>query len=460
MSLGLGAGRKVTVVGAGFSGLVSAYALNRAGYKVSVVESAAQPGGLIQTLKLEQGLVETAANALLNSTAVEELFASIGLDQYGTLSAAKKRYIFKKGRARRWPLSLSGTFKVLWFGFRYLFSRQSVAPKPQESARQWSERVMGAEAGEYLVEAALQGIYAGDPSRMSASLIFSRMFESKREEVLRSAGMGGGIPGGMPGGMSFAPSPKLRHTPPHKVQAKRAKLKGSVAPLEGMGQLIRTLEDFLKKRGVDFAYNQTIDLNNEPTHPVVIATSAHAASQLLSKISETRSSILRRIEFSPVATTTAFFSGTDSRSKGFGVLFPPVEKRSALGVLKNNFIFRNRVKSGFSETWIVGGALSSLAVVELSDDDMLKRIQTERLASFGRDDSVLAFKTTRWLKGIPHYTLDLEKEIGRLQGFERNVILMGNYLGEIGLAKILDRALRLPLQVSQFGKWQKDSNGT
>ncbi|RYZ72213.1 MAG: FAD-binding protein, partial [Proteobacteria bacterium] len=418
MNLGLGAGREVTVIGAGFSGLVSAYALNRAGYKVSIIEASQRAGGLIDTVRLEEGLVETAANALLNSSAVEELFEAVGLDQYGTLGAAKKRYIFKQGRARRWPLSFGGTLKVLWFGFKYLTSKAAVAPKKGESARAWSERVMGAEAGEYLVEAALQGIYAGDPARMSASLIFARMFEPKSAAVLRSAGMSGSLPGGV---SSFAP----RHTPPHKIKMKRAKLKGSVAPGEGMGQLIAALETFLKKRGVEFRFGQSAELNSEPLHPHVLATSAHAAGSVLQTISETRASILRRIEFSPVTTTTAFFSGTDRKSKGFGVLFPPVEKRKALGVLKNNFIFRNRVKKGFSETWIIGGALDQTRVIGATDEEILERIQSERSASFGRDDEIYASRTTRWPKGIPHYTLELEQEIGRLQGFEKNVILMG-----------------------------------
>ena len=459
---GLGAGRKVTVVGAGFSGLVSAYALVRAGYRVTVLEAASQPGGLIQTLKLEEGLVETAANALLNSNAVEELFTATGVEMVGTLKAAKKRYIFKNGRARRWPLGFAATLRVLGFGIRYVFSRQSLAPRAGESAHDWAERVMGAEASAYLIEAALQGIYAGDPRRMSATLIFARLFSKKRDAVLQSAGMAasGAISNSSSSssGTPFGCRSLLPHDSPHRVRPKQAKRKGSVTPAHGMGDLIHGLVSYLKAKGVGFEFGRSVTLTTSPDHPHVVATSGHAAADLLATLSPSRSAILRRIEFSPVVTTTAFYDGTDSKSRGFGVLFPPVEKRKALGVLKNNFIFRNRVKRGFSETWILGGALSSTDPTRASDAEILARICEERRESFGREDQLLASKTTRWEKGIPHYTLELERNIGALQGFDNNVILMGNYLGELGLAKILDRALRLPLQISTDGQWATGSS--
>src|SRR3954471_17008863 len=101
--------RPVTVVGAGFSGLAAAFYLSRAGFQVEVIEAQAQPGGLISTARTPIGLVESAANALLNSRRVEELFGLCGLELVFTKPDAQKRFIFRRGSARRWPLGPIGT---------------------------------------------------------------------------------------------------------------------------------------------------------------------------------------------------------------------------------------------------------------------------------------------------------------------------------------------------------------
>ena len=57
----------INVVGAGFSGLTTAYFLTKCGFKVRVFEKTDRAGGLIRTIRSAHGLVETAANGLLNS---------------------------------------------------------------------------------------------------------------------------------------------------------------------------------------------------------------------------------------------------------------------------------------------------------------------------------------------------------------------------------------------------------
>ena len=69
----------ITVAGAGFSGLTTAYFLTKQGCKVRVVEKTDRPGGLIRTIHTEHGLVETAANGLLNSVRLQEMCAAIGV---------------------------------------------------------------------------------------------------------------------------------------------------------------------------------------------------------------------------------------------------------------------------------------------------------------------------------------------------------------------------------------------
>lgn len=413
----LGERREVTVVGAGFSGLVAAFHLDRAGFKVSVVEQSERAGGLISTLRTPQGLVETAANGLLNSAAVEDLFAAVGVELMPTLKASRKRFIFRNGRPRRWPLGIVATLRLAVFVLRYFFSRKSIEPHTEEPVRKWARRAMGEEASSYTVEAALQGIYAGDPGRMSARLLFGRFF--------------------------FRQEPKVR---------RKTKTRGTVSAPEGMGQLIEALHRYLVSRGVAFEFGTTFSIDSTPSKPVVVATSSREAARLLERHSPERSKLLGEIELLPVVSATCFFRDTDPGSRGFGCLFPPVERRRALGVLKNDFIFAGRAKEGHSENWILGGAANP-TVPASSDQEILKVVHDERRACFGGRTESFAHVVTRWPAALPHYTTELEKALPRLNGVDNNVILIGNYLGQIGLAKILERAERLPFEISISGRW-------
>lgn len=415
---GIGDGKSVTVIGAGFSGLVSAYFLVKAGYRVRVVESRLRPGGLIETHHEPFGLVESAANGLLNSTLIEDLFSDIGVELVATLKESRKRFIFRSGRPRRWPIGPTASLRLLVFLFKYLFFRAGVKPKAEETVSDWSRRTMGQECADYLVSAFLQGIYAGDPEKMSATLIFGKLFASAKA------------------GRSTKPS-----------------VRGTVSARGGMGEVIEKLTRTLEVRGVEFLYGtEAAALQAEPREPIVLAASATQAGQLLASLDPERAYVLQQIELLPIVTATTAISQTEPPQafKGFGCLMPPKENTQALGVLMNGMIFPGRSLKGFAETWIFGGARAgSGEVLRKSDQELLDLIASERKRIFGVEtQSLHGFRITRWPQALPHYTIQLEKGIGVLQGFRKNVILMGNYLGEIGLAKILERASRLPEEFS------------
>ena len=95
----------VTVIGAGLSGLATAWYLAERGARVRVLEAASRPGGLIQTVHTREGLVETAARAFPWSDRTAALFEAMDIAPQFARDESKRRYIFRDGRARRWPLT-------------------------------------------------------------------------------------------------------------------------------------------------------------------------------------------------------------------------------------------------------------------------------------------------------------------------------------------------------------------
>ncbi len=389
----------VKVVGAGFSGLVTAYYLVKAGFKVQVVERNARVGGLIHTIQTPQGPVETAANGIRNSVRLEAMCADLGVPLQTTRREARARFIFR-GRPKRFPLSAA---EILKLGFRFAASATSWRPRPLETISDWGCRVVGEAATDFFLAPALSGIYAGDPDRLSASLVF---------------------------GQAVLPD-HLRTTRPA-----RPKLHGTVAPPSGMQQLIDGLGDYLDCAGVELVLNHEAHL--EAGEPAVVCTSARAAAECLADIAPQLSESLRQIEMMPVLTATCQYNPSAAKLKGFGCLFPRSEGFRARGVLFNEFIFPGRGPA-HSETWIFGGALDP-SIVELSDQELIQLIASERERLYGEHHEAIGIHLTSWPQGLPHYSIDLERVLTKLPAPPAKVALVGNYLGRIGLAKLVERA--------------------
>jgi oxygen-dependent protoporphyrinogen oxidase len=116
-------------------------------------------------------------------------------------------------------------------------------------------------------------------------------------------------------------------------------------------------------------------------------------------------------------------------------------------VLFNDCIFEGR-SPAHSETWIFGGALDP-EVVNLTDQEFADFIASERERFYGNRDDAMEIHITRWPNALPHYTVELERILMTLPPPPPNLALVGNYLGRIGLAKILERAA---VVADDFGK--------
>lgn len=402
-------GARAVVVGAGFSGLATAYFLERSGYAVEVFERAEREGGLLGTTVTDHGIAESAANAILNSARVEALFSDLGIPVVPAKRESRARYIFREGRLRRWPLGFAATFYVFQFAFRFFFDRAAVAPRPEESLQQWGRRVLGEEATEFLLLPAFQGIYAGDGKRLSATLLLGGVFARKK-----------------------APKPKIR---------------GSVSAPGGMGGLVRRLRSLLDARGVVFRFGREAPPFDPATLTFYCGSAAQTAEALAAASPEV-AGLLAKIEMLPLVSVTAFFKRDPRAKRGFGVLFPPSERFWSLGVLYNDAIFPGRVARAEevqSETWILGGARRP-GVAGMPMDAVLREFLGDRNRLSGRAGPIerpIYYVLHRWSRAIPYYTIELERtltELSRALRGSGRLRLMGNYLGGIGLAKILDRA--------------------
>jgi oxygen-dependent protoporphyrinogen oxidase len=379
--------KDVTVIGAGLSGLATAWYLAEAGAHVEVVDAAPRAGGLIGTVATPHGPVETAANAFVRSARVDAFFKALEITPCTPLPSSRSRYIFRNGRPRKMPLTfgeLAGT--VVRFASACVTRR--LAAGEQETVAEWGRRVLGDAATDWLVGPALHGIYASPPEALSARAIAASRPKGKRVFV---------------------------------------------APPEGMGQFIDRLHDALAQRGVQFRFGVAMTADAiDPSRRNVVATNATTAARLLAPHAPEFARAASRITVAPASPVTAFFEPTPDDLHGFGVLFPRAAGVTALGVRFNDDIFAGRGTLR-SETWIYAGGSADAATLTAA-------LRSDRRVVTGVDVAPVAVYPTIWPEAIPVYNTAVLDAARTLPALPPWLAVAGNYLGKIGVAGLLDIA--------------------
>lgn len=379
---------RARVIGAGLSGLASAWYLTRLGAEVEIVEASSRAGGLIGTRVERHGLVETAANALLWTPDVQALFADLAIEPVRPRPGSGRRYLARDGMPRRWPLSAVET-AVTAARFGRHWAGRSLAPLAGESVAAWGRRTLGAAATRHVLEPALQGIYAAPAADLSAEAL----------------GLG-----------------------------RRRSRSGLAAPRDGMGQLIEALRDALVRRGARFRFDAPVDGVDRGV-PTMISTNAREAARLAASAGvEDLAGALQRVQMLPLVTATAFFEPTPSDLRGFGVLFPR-ESARALGALFNSDTFAHRSEAR-SETWIFGDPRA------LAEDDagIQRAIERDRHAHGVGSGALMALHVTRVPAALPVYGEAILAVRDACASLPRWLGVCGNYAGTVGAAALVTRA--------------------
>jgi protoporphyrinogen/coproporphyrinogen III oxidase len=397
--------KKMSIVGGGFAGMTLAWHLAKRGFAVDLYEKMGRLGGMINTLQGPYGMIETAANGIMISENVNQLIQEIEADIVGMKSESKKRFIYRES-PQRWPLSFFESIQLGWAVLIGLLKGKiKFKPRASETVKQWGLRNLTEPATEFLLAPALQGIYAGDIAKMSASLIFGKMF---------SAG-------------------------------KKKRYRGMLSGRHGMADIVQALEKSLRKMNVQIHLNSTVKISELQT-PSVLASGLVSSRELLRELHPEVASLLDQIETAPIITITTFWDQKPTKYRGFGVLIPLRYGLKALGILRNSFIFPGRDEK-HSETTIFGGPFQAL-ISELSDRDLVIQAGAERKKIFQDEATLLHAHVTRWPQGLPQYNLSLEKVLQELK-LPEGLYLHGNYLGGIGLTKILDRSEALASELAR-----------
>jgi oxygen-dependent protoporphyrinogen oxidase len=390
--------KQVLVIGGGFSGLIQAFYLAEAGHPVRLLEKEDRLGGLLGSQQHDDFLFEQAANAMIANRELERVGKIIGVRWVQKKKQAGRRYIYRQGQMRRWPLGIAESLPLVPFLWHKKWRNSKAQPREDETLEVWGQRHLGPALTHYLLEPAMQGVYAAPLHDLDASLILK----------------------------------SLRYKP------KRGRLRGSVAPSGGMQEWIDRMVDYLRHRNVEIQTGTEVS-DFSWDRPTILALGLSALQQLVNRQRvPLPSSILEAQCVSLTSVCLAFTETAERLPEGFGCLFPKSEKLNSMGVLFNHSIFPGRAERGASETWILGDQTMSFS--RMSERALLRYVLSDRHVLRGATTDPTHWQVNQWPGRIPLYNRALKTFLSDLDQQRLPFLLIGNYLGDLGLSKILFHA--------------------
>jgi protoporphyrinogen/coproporphyrinogen III oxidase len=433
----------VVIVGAGISGLTTAFWLKQSGMTVTVLEQDVVPGGTMRTRHEEGWLVETGPNSALETTPVfGEMFDLLGITgerQYADESS-NNRYILRNGILHSLPMSPPAFLKSrLWSTrakFRLLAEPFIGRGTREETIAEFVERRLGREFLDYAINPFVAGVFAGSPEHLSVRAAFPKLYALEEKY------------GGLIKGMIKGARERKQRAEVAKDRAKMFAFKNGMqsfpdAIARSLGLSVQcgcTAHRVERTPGGMFRVGCTVSgkTSDLEADAVVLSTPAYAAAPIVRPLAPKLADLLASIYYPPVAEVFLGFREEQCPRPldGFGYLIPAKEQRSILGTIWSSAIFPDRAPAGhIALTSFVGGSRQP-ELLKQDDAGLLSVVTAELRSLMGMRGEPVFTRIIRWDRAIPQYNLGYHRVVDAIEDLEQEVpglYLCSNYRGGIAV---------------------------
>jgi oxygen-dependent protoporphyrinogen oxidase len=409
------------IIGAGLSGLTTAYYLKQAGFSVQIVEAKATVGGRIQTVNDGEWQVDIGANtALLSSQSLELLIDELSIrDQVLVANdAAKKRFVVRDNKLCALPNSL-GSFLTTPIvsplaKLTLLLEPFRARANHEESIADFVARRLGKEWRDWVLDPFISGIFAGNPEKISAQAAFHRIWLLEKDNGSLFSGM----------------ISRMKKRKAARLAGEYVASNSMISFKKGMSTLINALS---QKLADDITLNtpitqftaiesggwqaSTSDGITYLAKKVIITLDAPDAATLLQHVSLRAANLLKSIESPPLAVIALGFDEKQITHPldGFGCLIPRSLGIETLGAIFSSRIFSNRAPDGkVLLSCFLGGSRNPI-VANYSEEEMVQQVVkdlTPLLCITGQPEFT---KVKLWKHAIAQYHLGHFEKIGQIR---------------------------------------------
>jgi oxygen-dependent protoporphyrinogen oxidase len=344
--------------------------------------------------------------------------------------AARRRFIFRRGRLREVPASpnqFPGTSLLSLRGKLRLALEPAVPGRPaeDESIFEFAARRIGHEAAAVFVVAMVSGVFAGDPSALSLRACFPKMWELERDHgslframlaTRRSRGKADAA--GAPAGRLTS----FRGGMIELVDAVKRRLGGAVRTSAPVLHLQKASRPSVGGPGpVDARYIvATTDGRPIEADAVVLAGPASETAAILRALDPGAAALLEEIPTAPLAVVCLGYDADavtcQRRLDGFGFLVPRGEAVRILGALWETSIYAGRAPEGKVLLRVMIGGARDREAVGLDDESLIRIVRSDLAVAMGLTAPPELVHIVRHARGIPQY---VQGHLARMQQLDR-----------------------------------------
>ncbi len=458
--------KSVAIIGAGITGLTTAFYLKRSGVPVTLYEASDRVGGAIQSIRAEGYMAEFGPNTILEtSPKVTQLVIDAGLAsrRMDPDPKASARYVVRYNRPIEMPGSPLGFFTTQLFTARAKLAvlREPFVPPrrdgKEESVAEFVVRRLGQEFLDHAIDALVGGVYAGDPYKLSVPHAFPKLgqLEARYGSLIK--------------GQIFGARERTRRGEIAKDRAPKFSFDTGLQALpdtlrERLGEAVRL--NTTVTRLTQTPEGWTLDVRErgqqsraEHSSVIYAGTAFNLADMEVQTSMPLRLSTFAEIRYPPVASVVLGFRREDVAHpcNGFGMLIPRVEGFKILGTIFSSSLFPNRAPAGhLTLTSYVGGErypdLASLPhekLFALTCEDLRVLLGVKGKPTFQH--------CVFYPRAIPQYNVGYgryREQMTDIEGKAPGLFFAGHYRDGISLSDTIVSACKVADRVGEFLKSQ------
>lgn len=454
--------RDFLIIGAGLTGLTTAFALKQKGYSVAVLEKNDYVGGQIRTFSEDGFVFESGpSTGVVSSVDVAELFQKLYPDcevEYAK-PESEARWIWKKDKFYSLPSGLISAVTTPLFTFpdklRILAEPfRAKGTNPEESVGSLAARRLGKSFVDYAIDPFLSGIYAGDASTLITRHALPKLYNLEqnygsfvRGSIAKAKEHKNGLKNGtikpfkkgvfsMKGGLSALPLALARRIGKENIFLSA----NNIRPEQTDSNL---------SWSTSFEYeNQSLTIRSKH---VISTVGAYALPRLFPFIDEPLLKNLSDMRYAPVVQAAVGIKDSGNLSfRAFGGLVSSKDRENVLGILFPSSCFNGRApEKGALFSFFIGG-MKRQDLTQLTDAQTEELILREfhRMLGFSSHIQPDMIRLFRHQRAIPQYELSTEKRLEAIKIVESRypgLHLLGNLRDGIGMANRMEQGMKWAL---------------
>lgn len=448
----------VVVIGAGLTGLTTAYTLVKNHCDVCVLERQNRVGGQIQTHREGDFTFESGPNTgVVSWPEVTELFDDLDCTLQTAREDAKRRLIWKGDCFHELPCSITYALRTPLFTLRDKigilgepFRRKGT--NPDETVGEMTCRRLGRSFLDYAVDPFLSGVYAGDPMKLITRHALPKLYnlEQNYGSFIR-------------GSIAKMKEPKT----PRDLKA----TKKVFSTQGGMSRLVEALTKAIGEERIRCGASEVtclpIDDNDwhisfrNPQgeicqivcHKIITTVGAYELPEMLPVASPRLMNAISNLRYAPIVQVSVGIKDTGSlRFNAFGGLVPTCEHQPVLGILFPSACFDGRApQAGALFSYFIGG-IRHPEILEKSDDEICATVveTLHRMLKLPADVHPDMIHVFRHEHAIPQYEVNSQQRFDAVDCLQRRfpgLVIGGNLRGGIGMADRIRQAVSMGLSV-------------